>query len=100
MTTTELAKWVETAQVEGADVRPPPNLIRALLAKSVLDNWPRYEVHEDNEGNPVALRFGSPAAANKALEMLAKDAGMLADQVHVSGGIDIRINGVNIDDLT
>ena len=100
MTTTELAAWVETAQVEGADVQVPPNLIRALLGQSVIDNWPRYEVHEDGEGNPVALRFGSPAAANKALEMLAKDAGMLADQVHVSGGIDIRINGVNIDDLT
>ena len=100
MTTTELAKWVETAQVEGADVRPPPNLIRALLAKSVVDNWPRYETEHDIDGNPVVLRFGSPAAANKALEMLAKDAGMLAEQVHVSGGIDIRINGVDIGDLT
>jgi hypothetical protein len=100
MTTTELAKWVETAEIDGADVPVPPNLIRGLLAKSVIDNWPRYEIAEDAEGTPVALRFGSPAAANKALEMLAKDAGMLADSVKVSGGIEIRINGVNLDDLS
>jgi hypothetical protein len=100
MTTTELAKWVETAEIDGADVPVPPNLIRGLLAKSVIDNWPRYEIAEDGDGQPVALRFGSPAAANKALEMLAKDAGMLADSVKVSGGIEIRINGVNLDDLS
>jgi hypothetical protein len=70
------------------------------MAQSVIDNWPRYEIAEDGDGQPVALRFGSPAAANKALEMLAKDAGMLADSVKVSGGIEIRINGVNLDDLT
>ena len=99
MTTTELAQWIETAEIDGADVQVPANLIRALLAKSVIDNWPSYETAYDAEGTPVALRFGSPAAANKALEMLAKDAGMLAENVRVSGGIQIVINGVDLDAL-
>jgi len=100
--TTQLQKWAEDTLAKPIDdeVRVPPNLIRALLAKSVVDNWPSYEIAEDGQGNPVAVRFGSSAAANKALEMLAKDAGMLADKVDISGTIDIRLNGVNVEDLT
>ena len=95
----ELVQWIETAEVEGADVRVPPNLIRALLAQSVVDNWPRYEVEHDAEGNPVVLRFGTPSAANKALELLAKDAGMMAEQVAISAAIEIKINGVDVSAL-
>jgi hypothetical protein len=100
-TKAEITEWIAEARtVESAELPMPATLIRALMAQSVIDNWPRYEIAEDGDGQPVALRFGSPAAANKALEMLAKDAGMLADSVKVSGGIEIRINGVNLDDLT
>jgi hypothetical protein len=100
-TKAEITQWIAEARtVESAELPMPATLIRALMAQSVIDNWPRYEIAEDGDGQPVALRFGSPAAANKALEMLAKDAGMLADSVKVSGGIEIRINGVNLDDLT
>lgn len=94
----ELAEWVaEVGTVDTADVTVPPEVIRAMLARSVIDNWPRYEVEHDLGGNPVVLRFGSPSAANKALEMLAKDSGMLSDKVDVSGRIDIVINGVDMD---
>jgi hypothetical protein len=100
-TKAEITQWIAEARtVESAELPMPATLIRALMAQSVIDNWPRYEIAEDGDGQPVALRFGSPAAANKALEMLAKDAGMLADSVKVSGGIEIRINGVNLDDLS
>jgi len=97
----EMVEWVEStlAVQNDAEVTVPPNLIRALLMQSVIDNWPRYEAEHDLDGNPVALKFGSPAAANKALEMLAKDAGMMADQLNVTGGIEIRINGVDVADL-
>ncbi len=99
-TKAEITQWIAEARtVESAELPMPAALIRALMAQSVIDNWPRYEIAEDAEGTPVALRFGSPAAANKALEMLAKDAGMLADNVRVSGGIEIRINGVDIEAL-
>ena len=100
-TKAEITEWIAEARtVESAELPMPATLIRALMAQSVIDNWPRYEIAEDGDGQPVALRFGSPAAANKALEMLAKDAGMLAEHVKVSGGIEIRINGVNLDDLS
>jgi hypothetical protein len=71
-TKAEITEWIAEARtVESAELPMPATLIRALMAQSV-----------------------------KALEMLAKDAGMLADSVKVSGGIEIRINGVNLDDLT
>lgn len=95
----ELAEWIDTARAVDSDLKAPPNVIRALIAQSVIDNWPRYEIEHDIEGNPVMLKFGSPSAANKALEMLAKDAGMLDDRVDVSGRIDITINGVDMGDL-
>lgn len=103
---TELAAWLDTArEVESADVKVPPQLIRSMMMKSVVDNWPRYEVDypEDDDGNPmgapVVLRFGSPSAANKALEMLAKDSGMLDDHMNVSGSIEVKIVGVDVEDL-
>ena len=97
---TELAAWLDTArEVESADVKVPPQLIRSMMMKSVVDNWPRYEVVDNENGDPVVLRFGSPSAANKALEMLAKDSGMLDDHVNVSGSIEVRIVGVDVDDL-
>lgn len=98
-TKADLVEWIDTARAIDSDLKAPPNIIRALMAQSVIDNWPRYETEYDAEGNPVVLRFGSPSAANKALEMLAKDAGMLDDRVDISGRIDVTINGVNIDDL-
>jgi len=99
-TSTELAAWLDTArEVESADVKVPPQLIRSMMMKSVVDNWPRYEVVDNENGDPVVLRFGSPSAANKALEMLAKDSGMLDDHVNVSGSIEVRIVGVDVDDL-
>jgi hypothetical protein len=77
-TKAEITEWIAEARtVESAELPMPATLIRALMAQSVIDNWPRYEIAEDGDGQPVALRFGSPAAANKALEMLAKDAGLL-----------------------
>ncbi len=100
MTSTELAAWLDTArEVESADVKVPPRLIRSMMMKSVVDNWPRYEVVDTEVGDPVVLRFGSPSAANKALEMLAKDSGMLDDHTQVSGRIDIVINGIDKTDL-
>ena len=100
-TKAEITQWIADARkVESAELPMSPSLVRSLMAQSVIDNWPRYEIAKDDDGQPVALRFGSPAAANKALEMLAKDAGMLADNVRVSGGIEIRINGVDLADLT
>ncbi len=99
-TSTELAAWLDTArEVESADVKVPPQLIRSMMMKSVVDNWPRYEVVDTDIGEPVVLRFGSPSAANKALEMLAKDSGMLDDHVKVSGSIEVRIVGVDVEDL-
>ena len=97
---TELATWLDTArEVESADVKVPPKLIRAMLMSSVAVNWPRYEVVNNENGEPVVLRFGSPSAANKALEMLAKDSGMLEDRIDVSGSIEVKIVGVNVEDL-
>ncbi len=96
----ELAKWVEAlGKVETADVKVPPQLIRSMMMKSVVDNWPRYEIEYSQDGDPVVLRFGSPSAANKALEMLAKDSGMLDDHVDVSGSIEVKIVGVDVEDL-
>ena len=97
---TELAAWLDTArEVESADVKVPPQLIRSMLMQSVVVNWPRYEVVDNENGDPVVLRFGSPSAANKALEMLAKDSGMLDDHLDVSGSIEVRIVGVDVEDL-
>lgn len=97
---TELATWLDTArEVESADVKVPPQLIRSMLMQSVVVNWPRYEIVEDGLGEPVVLRFGSPSAANKALEMLAKDSGILDDHVDVSGSIEVKIVGVDVADL-
>jgi len=99
-TSTELAAWLDTArEVESADVKVPPQLIRSMMMRSVVDNWPRYEVVNSDNGEPVVLHFGSPSAANKALEMLAKDSGMLDDHVDVSGSIEVRIVGVDVEDL-
>ena len=105
-TSTELATWLDTArEVESADVKVPPQLIRSMLMQSVVVNWPRYEAvypTDDNgnpTGDPVVLRFGSPSAANKALEMLAKDSEMLDDHVDVSGSIEVKIVGVDVEDL-
>ena len=99
-TSTELATWLDTArEVESADVKVPPKLIRAMLMQSVVVNWPRYEVVDTENGDAVVLRFGSPSAANKALEMLAKDSGMLEDRVDVSGSIEVKIVGINVKDL-
>ena len=101
-TSTELAAWLATArEVESADVKVPPQLIRSMMMKSVVDNWPRYEVEypDGEDSDPVVLRFGSPSAANKALEMLAKDSGMLDDHLDVSGSIEVRIVGVDVEDL-
>ena len=99
-TSTELAAWLDTArEVESADVKVPPQLIRSMMAQSVVDNWPRYEIAHSEDGDPVVLRFGSPSAANKALEMLAKDSGMLDDHLDVSGSIEVRIVGVDVEDL-
>lgn len=99
-TSTELAAWLDAArEVESADVKVPPQLIRSMMMKSVVDNWPRYEVVNNEIGDPVVLRFGSASAANKALEMLAKDSGMLDDRVDVSGSIEVRIVGVDVEDL-
>ncbi len=99
-TSTELATWLDTArEVESADVKVPPQIIRFMMAKSVIDNWPRYETVCGEGGEPVVLRFGSPSAANKALEMLAKDSGMLDDHVDVSGSIEVKIVGVDVEDL-
>jgi hypothetical protein len=99
MSTTELVQWLNTTEIQGADVKVPTNLIRVLLAQSVVDNWPRYEIAQTDNGDPVVLRFGSPSAANKALEMLAKDSGMLDDKMDVSGAIRVEIVGVNVEDL-
>ena len=105
-TSTELAAWLDTVrEVESADVKVPPQLIRAMLMQSVVVNWPRYEIdyptNDDGKpvGEPVVLRFGSPSAANRALEMLAKDSGMLDDHVDVSGSIEVKIIGVDVEDL-
>ena len=99
--TTELQKWLAAqGEVDTAEFRVPPHIIRAMLTQSVIDNWPTYEVVENSmTGEPVVLRFGSPTAANKALEMLAKDAGMLDNHVDVSGRIELVINGVNTEAL-
>ncbi len=100
MTSTELTAWLDTArEVESADVKVPPKLIRSMMMKSVVDNWPRYEIVDAPDGDPVVIRFGSPSAANKALEMLAKDSGMLEDRVDVSGSIEVKIIGVDLEDL-
>ncbi len=100
MSNTELAAWLDTArEVESADVKVPPQLIRSMMMKSVVDNWPRYEVVDSSDGEPVVIRFGSPSAANKALEMLAKDSGMLEDRVDISGSIEVKIIGVDVEDL-
>jgi hypothetical protein len=99
-TSTELATWLDTArEVESADVKVPPQLIRSMLMQSVVVNWPRYETLHSLDGEPVVLRFGSPSAANKALEMLAKDSGMLDDHMDVSGSIEVKIVGVDVEDL-
>ncbi len=99
-TNAELTAWLDTLpEVESADVKVPPKLIRAMLMQSVVTNWPRYEVAYEVEGEPVVLRFGSPSAANKALEMLAKDSGMLDDHLDVSGSIEVKIVGVDVEDL-
>ena len=102
----ELAAWLDTLpEVESADVKVPPKLIRAMLMQSVVTNWPRYEIEYPTNGDgkpvgePVVLRFGSPSAANKALEMLAKDSGMLNEHVSVSGSIEVKIVGVDVEDL-
>ncbi len=96
----EIIKWVEAlGEVETADVKVPPQLIRSMMMKSVVDNWPSYEIVDGPDGDPVVVRFGSPSAANKALEMLAKDSGMLADRVDVSGSIEVKIIGVDLEDL-
>ncbi len=100
MSNTELATWLDTVrEVETGDVKVPPKLIRAMLMQSVVVNWPRYEVVNDEIGDPVVLRFGSASAANKALEMLAKDSGMLDDKLDVSGSIEVKIVGVDVEDL-
>ncbi len=99
-TSTEMAVWLDTArEVESADVKVPPKLIRSMMMQSVVVNWPRYEIVDSPDGDPVVLRFGSPSAANKALEMLAKDSGMLEDRVDVSGSIEVKIIGVDLEDL-
>lgn len=95
----ELARWAEArGELTTPDVKVPPELIRAMLMESVRVNWPRYEVVEDHNGDPVALRFGSPAAANKALELLARDAGMMEDDNPVRQ-VEIRIVGVDTEAL-
>jgi hypothetical protein len=101
MSKSEIKEWVSDALANppSDEVPIPQHIIRALMAQSVLDNWPRYETAYDEQGNVVILRFGSASAANKALEMLAKDAGMLGERLDVSGTIDIRINGVDVEDL-
>ncbi len=100
MSKSEMAVWLDTArEVESADVKVPPQLIRSMMMKSVVDNWPSYEIVDTPDGDPVVVRFGSPSAANKALEMLAKDSGMLEDRVDVSGSIEVKIIGVDLEDL-
>ena len=68
------------------------------LKDSVETNFPRYVESETDKGD-VVLTFGNAAAANKALELLMKHAGLLTEKVEHSGGIDIRINGVDVDQL-
>jgi len=40
-----------------------------------------------------------PGGSNKALELLMKHRGDLIEKVHHEGGIDINVNGVDLDNL-
>ena len=109
----------KTAGIQGHDLLKKPNIaaevkrlsnvaaeelgitkrwILQQLKDSVETNFPRYVESETDKGD-VVLTFGNAAAANKALELLMKHAGLLTEKVEHSGGIDIRINGVDVDQL-
>jgi hypothetical protein len=99
----ELEWWMNDqatlAEGETPDEKVPPEVIRDMIARSVMVNWPRHMAGHDDNGRPYAITIGSPSAANKALEMLAKDSGMLEDRVDVSGSIEVKIVGVDVEDL-
>jgi hypothetical protein len=73
--------------------------ILTQLKQSALENFPRYVETQDDEGRVSVLTFGNASAANKALELLAKHSGLLVEKVEHSGGVDIRINDVDITQL-
>ncbi len=71
--------------------------ILTALWESYEATRPREDLNEDGE----TVVFGNPSAANRALELIGKHLGMFTERVHMehSGGIDIRINGVDLDAL-
>ena len=74
--------------------------ILSKLRDSAETNAARYVDVFDVAGNPAVLSIGNPAASNKAVELLMKHAGMLVDKVEHTGGVDIRVEGIPVNDLT
>ncbi len=100
-TLAERRKGEEVDRYAAADAAgaTPEWIIKKM--KSVVD--------QAMEGHPVTDRDGEYVGhvkelgtATRALELLAKHRGMLREQTetHHSGGIDIRLIGVNTQDLT
>ena len=56
------------------------------------------EVVYDDDGNKIIE--WSPSGAKGALELLAKIRGDLVDKVEHTGGVDIRVEGIPVNDLT
>lgn len=68
-------------------------------ARPHLAEVPVYNKDGDPVGTETQL-IGNGAWSNKASELLLKLMGALAEKVEHSGGIDIRIEGIPVDDLT
>lgn len=51
------------------------------------------------EGKTITVYDWSPSGTTKALELFMKHAGLLVERHEIGGGIELRINGVNIENL-
>ena len=118
----------KTAGVQGHDLLKKPNIAAevkrlsnvaaeelGITKKRILEKiWSTVEKAYDGapktdkngeavrvliDGEEQTVYDWSPAGTLKGLELLMKHAGLLTDKVEHSGGIDIRINGVDVDQL-
>lgn len=96
----EIARAVgERAQQTAEELGITRGYLLSKLRDSVEDNWPTYIQGVDSKGGDIALALGNPSAVNKALELLLKHMGLLTEKVEHTGGIDIRVEGVPVNDL-
>lgn len=83
---------------------------RRILLKlwDVVDKSFEGAPKTDKDGQPVVVTLDgktitvydwSPSGTTKALELFMKHAGLLVERHEIGGGIELRINGVSIENL-